>query len=497
MIPKRTAFPILCVLALLAACSSNGNSITNSPLLPARQSAARAGVRPPGQKISHVVVIIQENRSFENFFAGYPGANAPMTACASPTPPSGGAPVQGAPAIAVRSMTSSSCPTGDVQVTLHQDTFENNPDSKHDWASSLIDFNHGQMDGFSAWGIKHGQYSAYNYIERTQVQPYWTMAQQYVLADEMFPTEFGGSFTGHLTLIAGTDDIKLPGQAEVNFPTLAPDDCDSYPGTKSSYVTGSPYRKLHTFQGPFPCFYQFNTIAQVLDNASISWKIYATKVLDAGLWEPFEAISYVRCATYNPSDSTCSGDGNDWKTDIDAPQKNVLTDASSGALADVSWVTPSKPDSDHPQDKSDLGPSWVTSVVNAIGESSYWRHSAIIVIWDDWGGFYDNAPPPQLDYRGLGIRVPCLIISPYAKKGYVSHVQYEYGSILRFIESTYGVKPGTIGPTSEGYTDARAANFDDAFDFNQRPRKFVPIASKYPLSHFLHEPPSNEPVDYE
>jgi phospholipase C len=135
----------------------------------------------------------------------------------------------------------------------------------------------------------------------------------------------------------------------------------------------------------------------------------------------------------------------------------------------------------------------VASVVNAIGESSNWPTTAIIIVWDDWGGWYDNAVPPQLDFRGLGIRVPCLIISPYAKQGYVTHVQYEYGSILHFIEEVNGL--GNIGPVSEGYTDGRATSLDDAFDFTQMPRSFTPIPSKYPISHFLHEPPSNEPVD--
>jgi phospholipase C len=221
-------------------------------------------------------------------------------------------------------------------------------------------------------------------------------------------------------------------------------------------------------------------MAEVLDGAGVSWKMYATKVLDAGFWEPFEAIRYVR---YGP----------DWQNII-APQTQVLDDAMNGNLAAVSWVTPSKADSDHPAD-GDMGPSWVSSIVNAIGESSYWQSSAIIIVWDDWGGFYDNVAPPQLDYRGLGERVPCLIISPYAKQGYVDGTQYEYGSILRFIEEVYGIPAGSIGPVSEGYTDARAASLDDAFDFTQKPRKFAPIPAKYPLTQFLHEPPSNDPVD--
>ncbi len=357
-------------------------------------------------------------------------------------------------------------------MTLHQVTFKDNADLEHDWGSSMIEWNKGQMDGFSAYGTKQGPHQAYAYVQHSQIEPYRLMAKQYVLADEMFPTEFGGSFTAHLTLVAGTDDIKLPSEAEVNFPSHAPDDCDSQPGTKSSYLT--PDRVVHFFDGPFPCFDQFNTIAQVLDNAQVSWKMYATRLLDGGFWEPFEAIKYVRY-------------GSDWSNNIIAPQSTFLTDASSGKLASVSWVTPTRPDSDHPAYKSDQGPSWVASIVNAVGSSQYWSKSAIIVVWDDWGGFYDNAPPPQLDYRGLGMRVPCLIISPYAKHGVVVHTQYEYGSILRFIEEVNGLPPGSIGSTPDGYTDARAKSLDDAFDFTQQPRKFKAIPSKYPISHFVHE----------
>ncbi|MGB8625967.1 MAG: alkaline phosphatase family protein, partial [Candidatus Cybelea sp.] len=182
---------------------------------------------------------------------------------------------------------------------------------------------------------------------------------------------------------------------------------------------------------------------------------------------------------------------------IIAPQTKILHDPGNGDLASVSFVTPSLTDSDHPpingEKGSDRGPSWVASVVNAIGESSYWNSSAIIVVWDDWGGWYDNSKPPQLDYRGLGFRVPCLIISPYAKIGYVDHTQYEFASILKFIEEVYGT--GSIGPASQGYTDQRATSLDAAFDFNQAPRPFNAIPSKYPASHFLHEPPSNEPID--
>lgn len=462
-------FVVLAVAALFfsAACSTNNQSFTGAPAGLARHAAVRhaSGSGPQG-KITNVVVIIQENRSFEDFFAGYPGANAPTYGCGASPPPSGSErPIENEP---LHPLTSASCPPGDQQIPLRKVTFKSNPDLRYDWHSSMVDWNNGRMDGWTAWPEKNGYYMGYTYVDQTDVQPYWTMAQQYVLADAMFPTEFGGGFTGHLTLVAGTDDIKLPGRAEVNSPNAFPEDCDSPSGTVSSYVGEKPYRKLHFNQGPFPCFDQFNTMAQVLDNASIPWKMYATKVMDAGFSEPFEAIKYVRF-------------GNDWKTDIIAPQTKVLKDAAAGNLAAVSWVTPSGLDSDHPAYHSDKGPSWVTSVVNAVGQSSYWPSSAIIVVWDGWGGEYDNAAPPQLDYRGLGIRIPCLIISPYAKQGYVSHVQYEYGSILRFIEEVYGLPAGSVGPTSQGYTDGRANSLDDAFNFSQSPRSFTKIKSKYSM----------------
>lgn len=435
--------------------------------------------RPPRGHIQHVVVIVQENRSFDNFFAGFPGADAPTFGCAA-----GDANARRSNARPALREASSGCPSGDRVVPLRQISF-NDPNLRHTWSSSMTDWDNGRMDGFYSYGLRQPD-EAYAYVDRTLIAPYWTIAQQWVLADAMFPTEFGGSFTAHLTLVAGTDDIKQhPSRAEVDFPDGKYDDCDSPPGTTSSFLTSD--RIVHPSKGPFPCFDQFNTIAQVLDGAGVSWKYYAVARKDAGMWSPFEAIDYVR-------------HGPDWKKNIIAPQTKVLTDAGDGRLAAVNWVMPSKADSDHPEAHSDRGPSWVASVVNAVGESSYWPNTAIIVLWDDWGGWYDDAPPPQLDYRGLGIRVPCLIISPYAKKGggsggFVTHTQYEYGSILKFIEETFNLP--YIGSMADGYTDRRANSLSDSFDFTQSPRPFVPITAKYPRSRFVNEPPSDEPVDTE
>jgi phospholipase C len=451
----RLSFIAALVLIAPVGCSSGARQAAPNTLPP----LVRPATSPVSSYIKHVIVIVQENRSFENFFAGYPGADAPTYGYAI------------------------NHNHKKIEVTLHQDIFQTNPNLGHNWSDAVKGWDNGKMDDF--WIGPGKNYAAYAYIEHSQILPYWQMAQQYVLADAMFPTEFGGSYTAHLNLVAGNDEITTNQTAEVNYPTNSPDDCDSPPGTTSSLVTASPYRQVGRGNGPFPCFTQFNSMANDLDTGGISWKYYVNRKLNAGIWSPYEAISYVRY-------------GSDWNTDIIAPETLVLKDPKKNQLADVSWVTPSHEDSDHPGAHSDRGPSWVSSVVNAIGQSSYWNSSAIIVVWDDWGGWYDDAAPNQLDFRGLGQRVPCLIISPYAKsgtssKGYVDHTQYEFGSILAFIEQAFNLP--NIGPASEGYTDARATSISDAFDFYQSPRKFQPFKSKYPASLFLHEPPSNQPVD--
>jgi phospholipase C len=155
----------------------------------------------------------------------------------------------------------------------------------------------------------------------------------------------------------------------------------------------------------------------------------------------------------------------------------------------MSWVIPDNENSDHPGTGADTGPSWVAAVVNAIGQSSYWKSTAIIVVWDDWGGWYDHVPPPKTDFGGLGLRVPMIVVAPYAKRGYVSHNQYEFGSIVQFIEDNWSMP-------RLGTTDVRAASFvNDFFDFKRPASAFVPIAAKYTQAYFEHQKPSGRPVD--
>jgi phospholipase C len=298
----------------------------------------------------------------------------------------------------------------------------------------------------------------------------------------MFATEFGGSFTAHLDLIAGTTHIT-PGLAEVNNPTEAPWGCDARPGTISILVDRE---RTISRTGPRPCFDQFQTLASTLDAAHVSWKYYMPAVDsgDAGglFHSEFDAIKSVRF-------------GPDWKRSIISPQTTILRDVADGKLPSLSWVIPDYLDSDHAGNHSKTGPSWVASVVNEIGESKYWNSTAIIILWDEWGGWYDNAAPPQLDFLGLGIRVPCIIVSPYAGKNYVSHTLYEYGSILKFAEQAFDLPPLGKGSFGSGYTDSRANSLADSFDFIQSPRAFEQIPAPYPASYFLLRAPSMQLPD--
>jgi phospholipase C len=231
----------------------------------------------------------------------------------------------------------------------------------------------------------------------------------------------------------------------------------------------------------------YATLRDLLDANSVSWKYYSPSINggEGKLWNAFDAIKAVR-------------QGPEWNTNISSPETNIFNDISAGQLPAVSWVVPDRQNSDHPAGPGgDTGPSWVASIVNAVGESQYWPTTAVIIVWDDWGGFYDNVPPPFADHwGGLGFRVPLLIVSPYAREtypgtpGYISHTQYEFGSILKFIEDTFNL--GRLGTT-----DQRATSIVDSFDFTQQMRQFQQIPSSHSKSFFQHQKPSGAPVDDE
>jgi phospholipase C len=444
----RSRYLALGLSAALAAC---GGGAVAPPMTAFAPASARApmGSMSSGAYIKHVVIMVQENHSFDHLFATFPGADGTTYGY-----------MYTGQRIKLKE--------GDLYSPL---LLNNGHQAFED------DYDNGKMNGFSTVYVSSVPCPtcAYQYVNPAQIQPYWDMAKQYVLGDHMYPTESSGSFTGHQDLIRGDTAIN-DHESLIDFPSRGPWGCDAPPGTTTPLLTKSGQ---YIDDGPAPCL-SYPTLRDLLDAKNISWKYYTPELFGGGLagsyWDAFDAISAVR-------------NGPEWTTNISSPEKNIFKDIKAGSLAAVSWVIPDGVNSDHAGfTKKDTGPSWVASVVNAIGRSQYWSSTAIVIVWDDWGGWYDHVPPPQLDYAGLGIRVPMIVVSPYAKAGYVSHTQYEFGSILKFVEGVWGL--GSLGTS-----DRRSNSIEDVFDFTQKPRKFVQIPAKYSKSFFEHQPPSNVPVD--
>ncbi len=449
------------VTLFLASCGGSNGVMPSSAGPPAARPAGRdaAGgrfVSKASGKIKHVVIIVQENRSFDNLFQGFPDAD---------TKPYG--------------YTS----TGQ-KVKLKPVGLETTWDVEHssygfyaacDGQGSIPGTNC-KMDGFDREFVGCGHRSGppcpnshpqYSYVPKSEVQPYFAMGTQYVVADRMFASNFdASSFVSHQYIIAAQSD------AAVNFPKGGWG-CAGGPSERIGTVTIIPPRGT----GPQvrPCF-DYPTLGDELDTAGLSWGFYTSRLDgDGNIWSAYQAVKHIY-------------QGPDWNSDVITPQTKFLSDANSN-LRTVSWITPTCENSDHAGCGSKTGPAWVTSLVNAVGKSKYWSSTAIFIMWDDYGGWYDHVPPPYVDYDGFGLRLPLIVISPYAKQRYVSHVQYEHGSILRFVEDQFGLARLSA-------SDARATSPEaDCFDFSQPPRHFKPIRSSLDQQFFLHQPPDRRPPD--
>jgi phospholipase C len=282
-----------------------------------------------------------------------------------------------------------------------------------------------------------------------------------VLGDRMFQSHLDESFVSHQYIIAAQADssVDLPyGQWG----------CGGGSGDDVATITQD--RKIGAPQTP--CF-DYQTLGDELDKAGLSWRFYTSKYGapssgDGSYWSSYQAVKHIY---YGP----------DWRKDIITPNWKFITDVRAGKLANFTWITPVCDDSDHVNCPGGFGPSWVSALVNTVGQSKFWDSTVIFIQWDDWGGLYDHVPPPFEDYDGLGFRVPLLVISPYAKQNYVSHVQYETASVLRFAEDLYGL--GQLAAA-----DKRANSpAPDCLDFSQTPRPFVKIAAPKPPRFFMQQ----------
>jgi phospholipase C len=430
----RTLF-MVAVVVLITGVVGCTHSVMPSP----RPVALAVG------PIKHIIVIVQENRSFDNMFNGFPGAD---TASVGQTK-------LGPQPLAVVPFVSGG------------------PDIGHFHTSFTAAYDGGALDNFNAEGtysFSCGGYCAtpgppnyaYSYLPQSDTVPYWTLAKQFTLADRMFESNSGPSFPAHQYLIAGQSDNV----AEVpNGPFWG---CDDTPGSLAAQLSNSGDET----PGVFPCF-DYATLGDDMDDAGVTWRYYTP--VGPYFFNAYDAIRQVRY-------------GDDWTSDIITPETRVLTDIAANNLAQVSWVVPQLINSDHALANSNTGPQWVASIVNAVGASPYWKDTAILIVWDDWGGWYDHVPPPQLDVMGLGFRVPLIVVSPYARHGYVSHVQHEFGSILRFTENAFGLP-------SLGTADARADALADCFDFTQSVTPLQPVATFMKPADFLRQPRSLKPPD--
>jgi phospholipase C len=404
---------------------------------------------PPSQKIQHVVVIFQENRTPDNLFHGLPNAD-----------------------IATSGVNSKGQTIPLVPVPL-----ANHYDLNHSHGSFEFMYHNGKMDGADLIPV-YCQKGAtgcpppnpqFAYVDPSEVAPYFQLAQRYTFADRMFQTNQGPSFPAHQFIISGTSAPTATSPLFAAENTNGGTGCTAPPTAFVRMI--DPGGKESSTE--YPCF-EHSTLTDLLDAQQLTWRYYTPEA--GSIWTGPNAIQHIRL-------------GPDWSANVVLQQTQVLTDIANGRLAAVSWVIPSGQASDHAAENDGSGPSWVASVVNAIGNSQYWSNTAIFITWDDWGGWYDHVAPQVINSYEYGFRVPLIVVSPYAKASYVSHVTHDFGSILKFIERNFNLP-------SLGFADATADDLSDCFNFSQIPLPFHAVAAQFDANYFLDDTrPPTDPDD--
>jgi len=358
--------------------------------------------------IQHVVFLIRENRSFDNLFGTYSKANG---ATSGPTSTGQILPLKPAP-----------------DALAH--------DICHGWTCFQLAIDNGKMDKFdlidgSSPCNVNGDYECYTQQGQLDIPNYWTLATTFALADNMFSSTNGSTLSNHVYAFAA-DSGGLISNADQG--------CDSSPSTTVSILDLAGNVSTH-----FPCI-DLSTLADKLQAADISWKYYGPSKT------PFNAPHLISHIRFGPM----------WSKVVNESQ--FLTDIQRGQLPQVSWLMARGWATDHPPYSLCYGENWTVTQLNALMNSKYWTQepTAVFLVWDDPGGFYDHVPPPALDQYGLGMRVPMVIISPYAKAGHVSSTQYEFSSVLKFIEEIFN-----LGSLTN--RDLLANDTTDSFDFTQSP----------------------------
>ena len=352
--------------------------------------------------IEHTVIILQENHTFDNYFGTFSGADGTTSGLTS---------------------------TG-LRVSLTPLPEMDYANLCNSWDCALQAMDGGKMDSFD---LINGGLSAYTQASSQEIPHYREYAQHFVLADRYFTSVHGPSLPNHLFTVAaqsgGVIDNVSVGRGGVA--------CDGSPTGTVTVIDANGNRTEQS-----PCF-DFMTLTDLLEAAGISWKYY---IDGDGI---FAVIRHIRNSPM-------------WAQNR-ASTAQFLQDAQSGQLPAVSWLITPYEGSEHPPNSTCAGDNQTAEFINLIMQGPAWNSTTIFVTYDDFGGFYDHVPPPQLDQDGLGPRVPLLIISPFAKPGYISHTLYEHSSMLKFIETRYHLSSLTA-------RDAAANNMLDSFDFGQPPQ---------------------------
>src|SRR5438477_10833662 len=432
-------------------------------------------IDPGIHKIKHVVVIMQENRSFDSYFGTYPGAAGPPKNVCVPDPATG------------------SC------VRPYHDPNDVNSGGPHGQTNAAADIDGGKMDGFIGQAEKGKKGCAdpnnpscagravdvMGYHDSREIPNYWAYARSFVLQDHMFEPNASWSLPAHLFLVS---------EWSASCTTEEPSSCTNAlqsPGLPPDYrARAKRARGLRLYPPPE---YAWTDLTYLLHRAGVSWGYFIAegeqpdcandvfactavpqRAYTPGIWNPLPFFDTVR---------------EDGQLANIQPLVDFYRDALSGALPAVTWVVPSQRFSEHPPASVRAGQAYVTSLINAVMSGPDWPSTAIFLAWDDWGGFYDHVRPPRVDRNGYGLRVPGLLISPYARRGYVDHQTLSFDAYAKFIEDDF-LAAQRLDPSTDGRPDPRPdvretvpqlGNLSSDFDFSQAPRRPLLLPAIGPL----------------
>ena len=457
------------VLAALSAVSTLSSAASAEATTSAAATPSTSGIH----KIKHVVVIMQENRSFDSYFGTYPGADGiPMR--------------NGVPTVCLPNPKTGTC------TRPFHNAADVNGGGPHGAKAAKADINGGAMNGFLAQSVSTPHrckdphdprctpgrsVDVLGYHDAREIPNYWAYANQFVLQDHLFEPNSSWSLPQHLFMTSewsATCSRAGDPQSctnELDRPVLPPD-----------FQAAARKKKAGTQTLPTPD-YAWTDLTYLLHNYGVSWGYYVSP----GQEPDCRNASQVTC-TKHAQDANTPGIWNPLpyfdtvKTDGQLgniqPTQNFLTAAQQGTLPAVSWVIPGDNVSEHPPASIAAGQAYVTNIVNAVMNSPDWSSTAIFLSWDDWGGYYDHVKPPTVDQNGYGLRVPGLVISPYAKAGFIDHQTLSHDAYVKFIEDDF-MGSARIDPKTDGRPDPRPTVRENAkvlgnlvkdFDFKQAPR---------------------------